>query len=141
MNIVPRLHSTLISVPKLADASYTTVFRKTGAAVYNDTTTTVTASKPPVMEAPRCALTGLWKLNLDLEKEENKIAEVNQPTTDNINVIFNLLSAKQTLLWYHAAAEFPPKETFIKDVQNGNYTTWKEFMAELIHRHMPELTK
>ncbi len=27
MNIVPGLHSTLISVPKLADADYTTVFK------------------------------------------------------------------------------------------------------------------
>jgi hypothetical protein len=28
MNIVPGLHSTLISLPKLADADYTTVFKK-----------------------------------------------------------------------------------------------------------------
>jgi hypothetical protein len=28
MNIVPGLHSTLVSVPKLADAGYTTVFSK-----------------------------------------------------------------------------------------------------------------
>jgi len=53
INIVPGLHSTLISVQKLADAGYTTVFSKTGAAVYNDTTTTVTENKPPVVEAPR----------------------------------------------------------------------------------------
>ena len=35
MNRVPGLHSTLtlISVPKLADAGYTTVFNKAGAAV------------------------------------------------------------------------------------------------------------
>jgi hypothetical protein len=33
MNIVPGLHSTLVSVPKLADAGYTTVFSKAGAAI------------------------------------------------------------------------------------------------------------
>jgi hypothetical protein len=33
MNIVPGLHSTLISVPKLADAGYRTVFTKKGAAI------------------------------------------------------------------------------------------------------------
>jgi hypothetical protein len=46
MKIVPGLHSTLISVPKLADAGYTTVFNKAGAAIYDDYTTTISASNP-----------------------------------------------------------------------------------------------
>ena len=47
MNIVPGLHSTLISVPKLAeDAGYTIVFSKAGAAIYDDYTTTISASNP-----------------------------------------------------------------------------------------------
>jgi hypothetical protein len=33
MNIVPGLHSALVSMPKLADAEYTTVFNKNGAAI------------------------------------------------------------------------------------------------------------
>jgi hypothetical protein len=33
MNIVPGLHSTLVSVPKLVDAGYTTVFSRKGAAI------------------------------------------------------------------------------------------------------------
>ncbi len=33
MNIVPGLHSALVSIPKLADAGYTTVFNKNGAAI------------------------------------------------------------------------------------------------------------
>ena len=76
------------------------------------------------METTQCALTGLWKLNLDPEKEKKTKAEVNQSTTNTINIIFDLPSAKQTFLWYHAAAGFPPKATFIKAVQTGNYTTW-----------------
>ena len=36
MNIVPGLHSTLISMPKLADAGYTIVFSKAGAVIYDD---------------------------------------------------------------------------------------------------------
>jgi hypothetical protein len=39
MNIVPGLHSTLISVPKLVDAGYTTVFTKKSTAIYDDYTT------------------------------------------------------------------------------------------------------
>jgi hypothetical protein len=60
MNIVPGLHLTLVSVPKLADTGYTTVFSKEGAAIYNDYTTTTIVNKPPILEADRCNLTGLW---------------------------------------------------------------------------------
>jgi hypothetical protein len=33
MKIVPGLHSALVSIPKLVDAEYTTVFNKDGAAI------------------------------------------------------------------------------------------------------------
>jgi hypothetical protein len=67
MNIVPNLHSTLISVPKMADADYIAVFDKKEARIYNATTTIVLALKDPILVAPCCQDTGLWKLDLDYE--------------------------------------------------------------------------
>ncbi len=121
MSIVPGLHSTLVSVPKLADAGYTTVFSKEGAAIYNDHTTTITADKPPVLEADRCNLTGLWKLPLHAEETA---ANKEPPHNEAINFIFDLPSACQNILWYHAVDGFPPKETFIRAICNRNYATW-----------------
>jgi hypothetical protein len=90
MHIVPGLHSTLVSVPKSVDAGYTTVFLKEGAAIYNDYTTTITADKPPVLEANRCNLTGLWKFPLHAEETAtNK----EPPHNKAINIIFDLPSA------------------------------------------------
>ncbi len=136
MNIVPGLHSTLVSVPKLADARYTTVFSKKGGAIYDDHTTTITADKPPVLEANRCNLTGLWKLSLH---PEGIAANGEPPHDEAINVIFDLPRARQNFLCYHAAARFPPKETFIKAVCNGNYATWPKLTIQLIHKYMPDL--
>ena len=51
MNTVPGLHSALVSVPKLADAGYTTVLKKDGAAIYYDNTTAITAINPPILES------------------------------------------------------------------------------------------
>ena len=127
MNIVPGLHSTLISVPKLADTNYITVFDKTKATIYDATTTDLTANKPPILEAPRCTTTGLWKLPL----------EPTQPI-ENVNAIFDLPSARQTLLWYHASAGFPPKESFIHAVRSGNYSTWPGLTVNMVHRHFPD---
>jgi hypothetical protein len=49
----------------MANANYVTVFDKEKASVYKATTTTLSASKDPLLVAPCCHSTGLWKLNLD----------------------------------------------------------------------------
>ena len=128
INIVPGLHTTLISVPKLADANYITVFDKTTATIYDATTTKVRATEPPVLTAPRCHDTGLWKLPLDPATQQ----------TENLHALFDLPSTRQTLLWYHAAAGFPTKETFIDAVRAGNYSTWPGLTVGMINRHFPD---
>jgi hypothetical protein len=136
MNIVPGLHSTLVSVPKLVDARYTTVISKKGAVIYDDHTTTITADKPLILEADRCNLTGLWKLPLLPEG----IVANGEPSHDKaINIIFDLPSSCQNILWKNAAAGFPPKETFIRAIHNGNYATWPKLTLQLIHKYMPDL--
>jgi hypothetical protein len=136
MNIVPGLHSTLISVPKLADTNYTTVFKKGKATIYDALTTTITADQSLILDAPRCELMGLWELPLEPPQttSSNTRSAVTHPET--INVIFNLPSrAHQTLLWNHAAAGFPTKETFSDAVRTGNYSTWPGLTTKMIHRH------
>jgi hypothetical protein len=49
MNVVPGLHTTLVSIPKFADADYITVFDKNTAKIYDATTTTLAASAAPVI--------------------------------------------------------------------------------------------
>ena len=52
INIVPGLHTTLISVPKLADANYVTIFNKDEATIYDRTTTNIRTTHPPILTAP-----------------------------------------------------------------------------------------
>ncbi len=47
MNIVPGLHLALVSIPKLADAGYMMILTKHGATIYDDNTTSITASNIP----------------------------------------------------------------------------------------------
>jgi hypothetical protein len=53
MNIMPNLHSTLISVPNMADADYIAVFDKKEARINNAMTTIVSSTKDPILIAPR----------------------------------------------------------------------------------------
>ncbi len=140
MNIVPNLHSTLISVPKTADHGYIAVFDKIEARIYDGTTTTITASEEPIIVAPRCEVTGLWKMELDLDFEilgrehpEQFVAGV-----DEANAIFNLPNTRQPLMYLHAAVGFPVKKTFLDAVRAGNYTTWPGLTTTLIAKHFPD---
>ncbi len=65
MNVVPGLHSTLISIPKMANADYIAVSNKNKGTIYDATTTMITALADPIIIAPQCHTTGLWKLDLD----------------------------------------------------------------------------
>ena len=67
MNITPNLHSTRISVPKMADADYIAVFDKKETRIYDAKTTIVSVSEDPILVAPCCQDTELWKLDLDYE--------------------------------------------------------------------------
>jgi hypothetical protein len=58
-----------------------------------------------------------------------------------INAIFNFPSSHETFLWYHASVGFPPKETFINAIRNGNYATWPKLMVALINRYFPNSDK
>ena len=106
--------------------------------IYDDYTTKILASNPPVLEANRCDSTGLWKLPLE---DTTKETSINSPTNESINAIFDLKSACQTFLWHHASAGFPVKESFVKAVRNGNYATWPKLTVTLINKHMPDSDK
>jgi hypothetical protein len=130
MNIVPNLHSSLISVPKMADE----------ARIYDGTTTKIMASGDPIIIAPRCDDTGLWRMNLDLDYEILGHASSDQfiAGVDVANAIFDLPNSRQSLMYFHAAAGFPTKETFTDAVRAGNYATWPGLTTTLISKHFPD---
>jgi hypothetical protein len=117
MNIVPGLHSTLVSVPKMVDEDYIVVFDKKSAKTYDATTTKVSATEQPVLEAPRCTTTGLWLMPLDADRDNKNdghlTGNIERENASNIggvsetaNAIFELPSTRQTILYHHASAGF-----------------------------------
>jgi hypothetical protein len=147
--IVPGLHSTLVSVPKIVDEDYIVVFDKNLAKTYNATTTMITATTEPVLEAPRCTLTDLWLMPLET-KTNGSNQNVNiagdranniQGVTERANAIFELPSTHQTILYHHALAGFPVKETFLNlnAVRAGNYATWPGLTIAALHKYFPNL--
>jgi hypothetical protein len=99
------------------------------------------ADQPLILDTPRCKLTGLWELPLELLQTTSSNTRTAATQPETTNVIFDLPSARQTLLWYHAAAGFPTKETISDAVHPGNYSTWPGLTAKMIHRHFFDSNK
>jgi hypothetical protein len=83
----------------------------------------------------------MWRLNLDPKNPNPQSPDKQHVSPKMIKVIFNLLSLCKTFLWYHASAAFPPKETFINAIRNGNYATWSKLMVTLINCYYPNSDK
>jgi hypothetical protein len=77
----------------------------------------------------------MWRLNLNPKNPNTHSPDKQHVTPERINVIFDLPSSGKTFLWYHASAGFPPKETFINTVLNGNYATWPKLTVMLINQY------
>jgi hypothetical protein len=125
----------------MADHGYIAVFDKKEARIYDGTTVTITALEEPIIVAPRCEDTGLWKMELDLDFEilgqehpEQFVMGVNKA-----NAIFNLPNTHQSLMYFHAVVRFPVKETFLDAVRARNYATWPGLATTLITKHFPDL--
>jgi hypothetical protein len=150
MNIVPGLHSTLVSVPKMVDEDYIVVFYKKSAKTYDATATTISATEQPVLEAPRCTSTGLWLMPLDADRDKENDghhnSNIERENASNIggasekaNAIFKLPSTRQIILYHHALAGFPIKETFLDAIRAGNYATWPGLTVAVLHKYFPDL--
>ncbi len=105
------------------------------AKTYNAKTTTITATAEPILKAPRCTLTGLWLMPLETKTNGGNQASNIEGVTERANAIFALPSTRQTNLYHHALAGFPVKETFLKAVRAGNYTTWPGLTIAALHKY------
>jgi hypothetical protein len=98
MNVLPGLHSTLISIPNMANSDYIVVFNKHKATIYDAKTTTITALADPIVVTPQSQTIGLWKLDLDAAVQETQVDTILLATAEASNAIFVLPNNRQTVL-------------------------------------------
>ena len=55
--------------------------------------------------------------------------------------VFELSSTEKTVAYYHAAAGFPTKETWLAAVRAGNYNTWPGLTIKATSKYYPETDK
>ncbi len=134
-HVLPDLKAnSLISVPKLADEGYTTIFlaRQKGVVVYKANDIAFTSTGAPVLQGCR-DLTGLWKIS-STQGNVNAVSKEIEQT----NNVYDLPSTESVIRFLHAAAGFPVKATWITAIKNGHYASWPNLTAELVEKYFPE---
>jgi hypothetical protein len=131
-HVLPDLKAhSLISVPKLADEGYITLFMEgqKGVVVYraNDITFTASTNKPVLQGCQD--ISGLWKITTSKHGNES--------ATQQLNNVYDLPSTEAAIRFLHAAAGFPVKATWITAIKNGHYDTWPNLIAELVEKYFP----
>ena len=134
VDVLPRLQQSLLSVGKLADEGYTTVFhpRDRGVTIHKEGTLTLTPTAPAEIQGWR-ANTGLWEVGVNNEKR--KSSTLTEESAQNVHSLPSTLAAVRFL---HAAAGFPTQATWIAAIKAGNFVTWPGLTAEAVNKHFPE---
>ena len=60
------------------------------------------------------------------------------PTADSINNVYEIKTKPELVRYYHAAAGFPAKPTWLAAIKNGHYNTWPGLDAATVARYFPE---
>ncbi len=115
-HILPGLKQSLLSVNKMSEIGYTTIFNpgEEGVSIHKKGTLTITTSKPPVLQGCESNQEKLWTVSA------NKMTKI----SEEANNVYSLPSIPQTITYLHAAAGFPVKETWMNTIKAGNVISW-----------------
>ena len=131
-DILPGLKTPLVSINKMSEEGYTTIFhpREEGVTVHRHGTISITTTEPPVLQGCKSKGAKLWM-----------ISAVDKTKKERANKVYDLPSISQTVRYLHAAAGFPTEETWIKAIKAGNFNTWPTITPSIVRRHFPESDK
>ncbi len=156
VHITPGITSnSLMSTNQFAVADYITVFNKEEVNVYNANDVKITVSRGAILQGWRCPNTGLWQISLFPTIRSGNVANVNiqtilvrrppskflprqPPPTEAVANIFKLRMQPELVQYYHAAAGFPTKPTWLAAIKNNHYTSWKGLTYKGVSKHFPE---
>ena len=143
LDLLPELRdNSLISVCKLADAGYTTIFHAGdgGVTVHWHDDVFIRVSKEAVLKGWRDE-SGLWRVpikdKVENENTDTLILQRPLPTEAALSV-YDLPSTEKIVRYLHAALGFPTKATMLKAIRNGWLVGWPGLTIESVNAFFPE---
>jgi hypothetical protein len=130
VHILPGLKKSLLSVNKMAENGYTTIFHEgnKGVTIHKSGTLTITTSEPPLLRGSKSTGSNLWTV----------LTDENKPKREEANNVYDLPLTKETIRYLHASAGHPVKDTWAKAINAGNFTSWPGVSVKSVHKYFPE---
>ena len=151
VHMVPDLKgASLISTGKLADAGYISIFDKEEVCIYDSTNTEIIVTRGAILKGYRDKKSTLWHIPLRKDGDDNntKTVIVDKPPTEFLpsrppptEAIFNVYEIKtqpELVRYFHAAAGFPTKPTWLNAIKKGFYTSWPGLTDKIVQKYFPE---
>jgi hypothetical protein len=156
IHITPGITSnSLLSTSKYAEADYITIFNKEQVNVYNVNNVVISVSRGAVLQGWRDPKSGLWQIPLLLMIRQKTVNNVNTetvlvnkppteflpqqpPPAEAITNVYELKTQPEIVRYYHAAAGFSKKPTWLKAIKNNHYASWTGLTYEGVNKHFPE---
>ena len=132
-DVLPGLKRSLLSVNKMAEEGYTTIFHpgEEGVPIHKEGTITITTCEPPVLKGRKSKAAKLWTVSTT-DKPENK---------EEVSHVYSLPTIPQSIRYLHTATGFPVKETWLDAIKAGNYVTWPGLTTTAVGKHFPDSDK
>jgi hypothetical protein len=123
-HILPGFRQSLLSVNKMSEEGYTTIFHpgEEGVSIHKKGTLTITTSEPPVLQGCKS----------NQEKLLTVSANQNDQISEEANNIYSFPSIPHTMTYLHAAAGFPIKETWMDTIKAGNFIAWPSLTTSAV---------
>jgi hypothetical protein len=151
VHIVPGIErDSLLSIPKFADANYVAIFNKDKVNIYDAKKTTIIVSSGTILQGWQCKQTNLWQGPLIKNVQNNNTDTVlcdrfpteflpDRPLPSKaIHNVYELKTQPELVGYYHAAAGFPTKPSWLKAIKNKQYASWPGLTWEAVNKHFPE---
>ncbi|KAL7475096.1 LOW QUALITY PROTEIN: hypothetical protein ACHAW6_006934 [Cyclotella cf. meneghiniana] len=138
--------NSLVSVGKLADSGYTTIFSPydKGVSVYPSEGVDIIEHGRALIKGWRDDSSGLWRVGAEVDDHQNfmsdapceEFAEV--MVKDFAGSVYDLPSTEAVIQYHHASLGFPTKSTLLKAVWHGSLVTFPGLNVLAINRYFPD---
>ena len=151
LHITPGItENSLLSTSKFAAANYITIFDKEEVNIYDANDTIITVSRGAILRGWMDTKSNLWRIPLvEIVRNNNtdtiivnrpptEFLPERPPPTDAIHNVYELKTQPELVRYYHAAAGFPTKPTWLRAIKNKQYASWPGLSIEAVTRHYPD---
>ena len=138
----------LLSTSKFVDAGYALIFDQDAVSVYDMTNTQMTTSRAAIMKRLRIPEEGVWRFHLlpsanaptfDSRRSPQELLRTQPPPPpEKILNVYGVKTKPESMRYYHAAAGFPAKPTWLTAIKNGHYKTWPGLDRTMAAKYFPE---